>query len=234
LLDRPEGVRNRETTRYQVGTALEEFRRATSGDKGDTLAEVGQDATTPEERIEASYQTVVKNLEEELLGQIKARSPAFFESLVVDLLVRLGYGGSLQEAGQRLGRSGDGGVDGIIKEDKLGLDVVYVQAKRWDGPVGSPTVQAFAGSLEGHKARKGVLITTSRFSEDAIRYVGMIEKRIVLIDGPQLVKYMIEQNVGVSEVARYSVKRVALEDLDYYDEGHYVAGVPVEPASSGG
>lgn len=214
---------------------LEEFRRATSADKGDAAVELSQDATTPEERIEASYQTVARSLEQELLDQIKARSPAFFENLVVDLLVRMGYGGSLQEAGQRLGRSGDGGVDGIIKEDKLGLDIVYIQAKRWDGTVGRPVVQAFAGSLEGHRARKGVLISTSRFSDDAIQYVGMIEKKIVLIDGEQLVKYMIEHDVGVTEVARYSVKRVALEDLDYYDEGaRYVAGAPAEPSSKGG
>jgi restriction system protein len=116
----------------------------------------------------------------------------------------MGYGGSRAEAAQRLGRSGDGGIDGSIKEDKLGLDVVYIQAKRWDGTVGRPVVQAFAGSLDMHKARKGVLITTSSFSADATEYVKMIEKRIVLIDGAQLVDYMIEHGVGVAEVATYS------------------------------
>jgi len=128
----------------------------------------------------------------------------------------MGYGGSLKDAAQAVGRSGDGGVDGVIKEDRLGLDVVYVQAKRWDATVGRPVVQAFAGSLEGFKARKGVLITTSRYSQDAHEYVSRIEKRIVLVDGEQLAQLMIDFGVGVAEVNTYVVKRV---DLDFFENG---------------
>ena len=143
-------------------------------------------------------------------------SPRFFESLVVELLLAMGYGGSRADAGQAVGQSGDGGIDGVIKEDKLGLDVVYVQAKRWDRTVGRPDVQAFAGSLDGQRARKGVMITTSQFSQDARDYVGRIEKKIVLLDGSELADLMIEHGIGVTETARYSVCKL---DLDYFDEG---------------
>jgi len=135
---------------------------------------------------------------------------------VVDLLVAMGYGGSRKDAGEAVGQSGDGGVDGLIKEDKLGLDVVYIQAKRWEGAVGRPVVQAFAGSLEGFKARKGVMITTSRFTPDAYDYISRIEKKIVLIDGDQLGRFMVDYGVGVTDVATYVVKRV---DVDYFEEG---------------
>jgi restriction system protein len=114
-----------------------------------------------------------------------------------------------------VGQSGDGGIDGIIKEDKLGLDVVYIQAKRWEGSIGRPVVQAFAGSLEGQRARKGVLITTSQFTQDARDYVNRIEKKIVLIDGNQLAQLMIDHGIGVAEVANYTVKKI---DLDYFGE----------------
>ncbi len=170
---------------------------------------------TPEETLEASYQDLRRNLAQELLDRVKKCSPRFFESLVVDLLVAMGYGGSRKDAGQAVGQSGDGGIDGIIKEDKLGLDVVYIQAKRWEGTVGRPVVQAFAGSLEGQRARKGVLITTSQFSQDAKDYVSRIEKKIVLIDGEQLAQLMIDHGIGVAEVATYTVKKM---DLDYFGE----------------
>ncbi len=127
----------------------------------------------------------------------------------------MGYGGSAEDAGRAVGRAGDEGVDGIIKEDKLGLDVVYVQAKRWSNTVGRPVVQAFAGSLEGHRARKGVLITTSEFSQDALDYVQRIEKKIVLIDGSRLAEYMMDHDVGVAEGRTYTVKKL---DLDYFEE----------------
>jgi restriction system protein len=149
------------------------------------------------------------------LERIRNCSAKFFEQLVVDLLLAMGYGGSRKDAGQAVGQSGDGGIDGIIKEDKLGLDVVYIQAKRWDANVGRPAVQAFAGSLEGFRAKKGVLITTSRFSEDAREYANRIEKRIVLVDGDQLAQLMIEHGVGVTEITSYAVKRV---DLDYFGD----------------
>lgn len=170
---------------------------------------------TPEEILEASYQSLRSNLAQELLQQIMTCSPRFFENLVVDLLVRMGYGGSRKDAGRAIGQSGDGGVDGIINEDRLGLDVVYIQAKRWEGTVGRPSVQAFAGSLEGFRARKGVLITTSSFSREAEEYVERIEKKIVLIGGEQLAQFMIDYGIGVAEVVTYTVKRV---DLDYFGD----------------
>ncbi|RKH57107.1 restriction endonuclease [Corallococcus aberystwythensis] len=170
---------------------------------------------TPEEILEESYQELRRRLAEELLERIKACDPRFFEKLVVDLLVAMGYGGSRKDAGQAVGQSGDEGIDGIIKEDRLGLDVVYLQAKRWNNTVGRPVVQAFAGSLEGQRARKGVLITTSDFSREARDYVKHIEKKIVLIDGGELAKLMIDSGVGVTEVATYTVKRL---DLDYFGD----------------
>ena len=171
---------------------------------------------TPEEVIESGYQALRNDLAEELVEQVLACSPQFFEKLVVDLLVEMGYGGSRKDAGHAVGQSGDAGIDGIIKEDKLGLDAVYVQAKRWANTVGRPIVQAFAGSLEGHRATKGVLITTSDFSNGAREYVGRIQKKIVLIDGKQLADLMIDHGIGVSNVITYTLRQV---DTDYFSEG---------------
>ncbi|HYT89968.1 MAG TPA: restriction endonuclease [Gemmataceae bacterium] len=139
----------------------------------------------------------------------------FFERLVVELLVAMGYGGSLVDAGQAIGRTGDGGIDGIIKEDKLGLDVVCIQAKRWKDTVGRPDVQKFAGSMEGFRARKGVLLTTSAFSKEAEEYVNRIERKIVLIAGRRLAQLMIDHDIGVATARAYVVKKV---DLDYFEE----------------
>ncbi len=169
---------------------------------------------TPEEDLESAYSRLKQDLAQEILTRVKAAPPSFFEQTVVDLLVAMGYGGSRRDAGQAVGRSGDQGIDGIIKEDRLGLDTVLLQAKRWESPVGRPVVQAFAGSLAGFHASKGILITTSRFSDDARNYVRNLGMRIVLIDGDELADLMIEYGVGVTEVTRYSVKRV---DLDYFD-----------------
>lgn len=169
----------------------------------------------PREILESSYQNLRRDLARELLDLVKSCSPRFFEHLVVDLLVAMGYGGSRKDAGQAIGQVGDGGIDGIIKEDKLGLDVVYIQAKRWEGTVGRPVVQGFAGSLAGQKARKGVLITTSQFSPEAREYVSKIDMKIVLIDGDTLAQLMIDHGVGVTEIASYTVKKV---DLDYFDQ----------------
>ncbi len=171
---------------------------------------------TPEEVIESGYQALRNDLVEELLEQVMACSPQFFEKLVVDLLVQMGYGGSRKDAGHAVGQSGDAGIDGIIKEDKLGLDAVYVQAKRWANTVGRPVVQSFAGSLEGQRANKGVLITTSDFSNEARDYVGRIQKKIVLIDGSQLADLMIDHGIGVSDVTTYTLRQV---DSDYFSEG---------------
>ena len=156
---------------------------ASKTEDDESAATDATDQRTPEEILEASYQELRHSLAHELLERVSACSPGFFENLVIDLVVAMGYGGSRKDAGEAVGRSGDGGIDGIIKEDKLGLDVVYLQAKRWNGTVGRPVVQAFAGSLEGQRAKKGIMITTSKFSEDAKDYVSRIEKKIVLIDG---------------------------------------------------
>jgi restriction system protein len=177
-----------------------------------------KETKTPDEVLEQSFRDLRNALADELLEQVRGCSPTFFERLVVDLLVAMGYGGSLADAGQAVGRSGDGGIDGIIKEDKLGLDVVCIQAKRWERTVGRPEVQAFAGSMEGFRARKGVLITSSTFSKEAEDYVSHIERKIVLIDGKRLAELMIDHDIGVATSRAYTVKRV---DLDYFveDEG---------------
>ncbi|MCC7565525.1 MAG: restriction endonuclease [Methanomicrobiaceae archaeon] len=184
-------------------------------DKKDKPETGGEDDTlTPEELLERSYETIKQELAQELLDRIMKSSPEFFERLVVDLLVAMGYGGSRRDAGQAIGRSGDEGIDGIIKEDRLGLDAIYIQAKRWQNPVGRREIQQFVGSLEGKRARKGVFITTSTFSANAEAYVTQIEKKIVLIDGTRLSELMIEHAVGVTEESRYVVHRV---DSDYFE-----------------
>jgi restriction system protein len=170
---------------------------------------------SPEELLEASYQSLRTALAQDLLARIKSSPPEFFERLVVDLLVGMGYGGSRKDAGTAVGQTGDGGIDGIINEDRLGLDVVYIQAKRWSGSVGSVTVREFAGSLEGHRAQKGVLITTSAFTRDAEEFVQRVGKKIILIGGERLADLMIDFNIGVTPLANYEIKRM---DLDYFPE----------------
>lgn len=173
-------------------------------------------SVTPSEALEAAYENLRDELADELLTKLKTTSPAFFERVVVELLVKMGYGGSRSDAGRAIGKSGDGGIDGIIKEDKLGLDVVYIQAKRWDNtPVGRPDVMQFAGALQAQRASKGIFITTSRFTEEARGYVSQIGSKIVLIDGEQLTSLMIENDVGVSTISLYPVKKI---DSDYFDE----------------
>ncbi|HEX7643945.1 MAG TPA: restriction endonuclease [Burkholderiaceae bacterium] len=173
-----------------------------------------QPDSTPEELFSQAYQRLRGNLEAELLEQIKTSTPAFFERLVIDLLVAMGYGGSRRDAGRAIGKSGDGGIDGMIKEDKLGLDVIYVQAKRWGGTVGRPEIQKFAGALQGQRANKGIFITTSTFTREAIEYTNVISAKIILIDGEQLTSYMVDHNVGVSPVSTFEIKRI---DSDYFD-----------------
>ena len=170
---------------------------------------------TPEEILQEAYFTLRSEIKDDILQLLKSSSPGFFEQVVVDLLVAMGYGGSRKAAGKAIGGSGDGGVDGIISEDPLGLDNIYIQAKRWESNVGRPIIQAFAGSLEGFRARKGVMITTSNFSKEARHYVTQIEKKIVLIDGEMLTELMLDHNVGVSEKERFVIKRI---DTDYFDE----------------
>lgn len=196
---------------------FEEYRSGNGADFGLKTNDETKPAEsyTPSEYIEFGYQRLREQLEDELLQKIKALSPAFFERLVVELLVAMGYGGSRKDAGQTIGRSGDGGIDGVIKEDRLGLDAIYIQAKRWEGVVGRPEIQKFAGALQGQRARKGIFITTSSFSKDATEYVAFIENKIVLMGGKELASLMIDFDVGVSRVASYEVKRI---DSDYFEE----------------
>lgn len=170
---------------------------------------------TPDETLQAAYTTLNNDLIAEVLDRLGKVAPEFFEQVVVELLVAMGYGGSRQDAGEKIGKSGDGGVDGVIKEDRLGLDAIYIQAKRWQGVVGRPEIQKFVGALQGQRARKGVFMTTSWFSAEAIEYVSMIDVKVVLLDGPRIAKLMIEHDVGVSPVSTFVVKRV---DSDYFDE----------------
>lgn len=170
---------------------------------------------TPEELLDYSYQKLKDELAIEVLEKVKKSTPAFFERLVVDLLIRMGYGGSRKEAGQTIGKSGDGGIDGIIKEDKLGLDTIYIQAKRWENTVPINQIRDFAGSLLSKKSRKGIFITTSNYPKGAYDFVESIDPKIVLIDGKQLAELMIQYNVGTSTRNTFEVKKL---DLDYFDE----------------
>ncbi|MGB2889889.1 MAG: restriction endonuclease [Candidatus Acidiferrales bacterium] len=201
-LDRfPEFVEFRSTPRKQKETA-----------PAITPDEEGQ---TPEETLEAAHHKLHTDLASELLGRVKKCSPQFFERLVVELLLKMGYGGSRKEAGEAIGSAGDEGIDGLINEDRLGLDTIYLQAKKWEGTVGRPEIQKFVGALHGKRARKGIFITTSTFSGEAAEYVRNIEPKVILIDGQQLAEFMIDFGVGVNAVTSYEVKRI---DSDYFAE----------------
>ncbi len=170
---------------------------------------------TPQELLEDGYQRIRDKLLQDLLSYVKKRPPEFFEKMVVELLVKMGYGGSQKDAGKAIGRSGDEGIDGIIKEDKLGLDVIYIQAKRWEGTVGRPEIHKFVGALQGQRANKGIFITTSTFSDEARQYASSIPTKIVLIDGEELADLMISNDIGVSRETSYEIKRI---DNDYFSE----------------
>ena len=170
---------------------------------------------TPEEQIENGYKQIRQSLEDELLSKLKRVHPAFFEKIVVELLVKMGYGGSIAEAGKATKYTNDEGIDGVIKEDKLGLDVIYIQAKRWEGVIGRPELHKFVGALAGQGAKKGVFITTSYFSKEALDYTLKNDTKIVLIDGTKLTQYMIDYNLGVSVQNVYEIKKI---DSDYFDE----------------
>jgi len=191
-----------------------EFMRR-SNDKQITLPDQNQSELSPEEQLDSAALSLQQSLADDLLDKLKTVSPSFFERIVVDLLVAMGYGGSVKDAGKSVGKSGDGGIDGIIKEDKLGLDTIYIQAKRWEANVGRPEVQKFAGALQGVRARKGVFITTSSYSTDALDFVRNIDSKIVLIDGAELSRLMIEYGVGVGVQRVVKVMRL---DGDYFEE----------------
>lgn len=176
---------------------------------------VKNDDQTPEESLEDAYQKLHSELSKELLDNVKSCSPEFFEKLVIDLLITMGYGGSRKEAGQAIGKSGDGGIDGIINEDKLGLDIIYLQAKRWDNAVPVKEIRDFTGALASKKAKKGIFITTSSFPSSVYEFVGQVEYKIILIDGERLANLMIEHSIGLSTVNTYNVKTI---DSDYFEE----------------
>lgn len=188
-------------------------RNSNEGQRRDERAE----ELTPEERLEADHATLSATLREELLERLIGATPAYFEQVIVDLLVKMGYGGGRAEMGHAVGRSGDGGIDGIVKEDPLGLDAVYLQAKRYSrgNAVGPGDVRNFSGALDDKGTTKGLFVTTSSFSKEARDYVGRIAKRIILIDGQELAELMIKYNVGVRTRAVYEVKRI---DEDYFGE----------------
>jgi len=179
---------------------------------------------TPEEQMDSANRELRSALAAELLDRVMDQTPDFFEQLVLDVLHAMGYGGTRDDAAERLGKSGDEGVDGVIREDKLGLDQIYVQAKRWQNGVGRPDIQKFVGALHGQKANKGVFITTSTFSKEAIDYAENVTPRVILLDGKRLAQLMIEHGVGVTVARSYEVKRL---DLDYFatDEADDVAPV---------
>lgn len=193
-----------------------EFQEFRSRSSKSTEGESADESTdTPEETLESAYLTIRKNLASEVLDRVKSCTPRFFEHLVVDLLLKMGYGRAGGGAGECVGQTGDEGIDGIISEDRLGLEMVYLQAKRWEGTVGRPEIQKFVGALHGKRARKGVFITTGSFSADAAAYVQTIAPKVALVDGKQLAEFMIDFGLGVSLARAYEVNRI---DTDYFEE----------------
>lgn len=192
-----------------------EFRTRRDREDEETPTAEKLETQTPEEAIEAAHQNLRQTLADELIQTIKSCSPSFFERLVIDVLVKMGYGGTRKDAGKAIGKSGDGGIDGIINEDRLGLDVIYIQAKKWENPVGRPEIQKFAGALQGQRAKKGIFITTSTFTNEAKEFASRIDSKITLIDGETLSQLMIDYNVGINSIVTYELKRI---DSDYFIE----------------
>ncbi|MEO8418032.1 MAG: restriction endonuclease [Methylophilaceae bacterium] len=210
LKTNPEKINKKTLEQYPEFLAFQNLRQDTSEIEA-PVNEIEQQ--TPEELLESAYKNLADGLASEIIQRVKSCSPVFFERLVVELLLKMGYGGTRAGAGRAIGQSGDGGIDGIIDEDRLGLDAIYIQAKRWEGVVGRPEIQKFVGALQGQRAHKGVFITTSDFTKEAQEYVTNISNKVVLINGISLARLMIENNVGVSVAATYEVKKV---DSDYF------------------
>ena len=221
LIDHPDRIDNSVLMRFPEFASWRERsaqgHRERNADSDAVTVIQANDISTPTDRIADAYREIMDQLRAEILARVEEASPARFEQVILDLLVAMNYGGSLEEAGRRLGRSGDGGVDGVINQDPLGLEVVYIQAKRYQqgNSVGRPAVQAFVGSLDGLRANKGILVTTSEFTADARRYAEMTSKRIVLINGQQLADLLIRSNIGVRGSDTYEIKKI---DEDYFVE----------------
>lgn len=210
----PERINARFLRQFSEFVEFQTTKRDTSEEE-QTADEI--DTQTPEETLETAYRKIRKSLALEILSKVIEQPSGFFEKLVVELLVKMGYGGSFKEAGKAIGKSGDEGIDGTIKEDKLGLDIIYIQAKRWQpgNVVGRPEIHKFVGALAGQGAKKGIFITTSSFSKDAIEYIPRNETKIVLIDGEQLANLMIDYEIGVTKVTSFDIKKL---DSDYFNE----------------
>lgn len=194
-----------------------EFRQINRSETEEEIPDEDFEDLTPEEALESAYQRIRKDLSEELLSYVLRSTPGFFEKLVVQLLVKMGYGGSQRNAARAVGQTGDEGIDGIIDEDRLGLDTIYIQAKKWspNSSVGRPEIQKFVGALQGKRAKKGVFITTTSFSSEAIDYAKRIDTKVVLVDGRRLTDLMIDHGVGVTTRANYELKDI---DTDYFGD----------------
>lgn len=214
LLKAPERIDAEYLLQFKEFVDFRQRKRTEETDRPNDLGDINN-PLTPEESVETAFKQYRQELEADLLQTLKSCSPSMFERIVVDVLVRMGYGGNRQDAGQAIGRSGDGGIDGLIKEDRLGLDTIYIQAKKWEGTVSRPEVQKFAGALQGMRAKKGIFISTSSFTKEANEYVSHLESKIILIDGVTLAKFMVDFNVGVSLITTYETKKI---DLDYFEE----------------
>ena len=195
--------------------AMEQKAEKRAGDTNEPDETEGESTTTPEEAIDRAVNSITVSLRSELMTQLREIDPYRFEQVVLDVLFAMGYGGSRQEAAQVTRKSNDEGIDGVINEDRLGLDVIYVQAKRWQNTVGRKEIQSFVGALAGKQASKGVFITTSDFNQNAVEYAGMVTQKVILIDGKRLADLMIEYQIGVSAIRTITLKRL---DSDYFDE----------------
>lgn len=216
LKQNPEKIDNKMLRNFEEFNKFQSRKNLISTNKN-IESEIEYKNQTPEELIETAFTDYERSLAEEILEKIRNVSPIFFEKLVVALLVKMGYGGSIKDAGEAIGKTGDEGIDGIIKEDKLGLDVIYIQAKRWkkDNVIGRPELQKFVGALAGQGAKKGVFITASSFTKEALEYKPMNDTKVILIDGIKLANLMIEYNLGVNSLHSYELKKL---DNDYFEE----------------
>lgn len=217
LKENPKEITSKFLTRYEEFVEFQSIKKDKKGNDPISQPQLMNNADqTPEELLEMAYQKLYSGLSKEVLEIVKSCSPAFFfERLVIDLLISMGYGGSRRDAGQALGKSGDGGIDGIIKEDKLGLDVIYLQAKKWENTDPVKEIRDFTGALASKKAKKGIFITKSHFPQSVYKFVTQVEYKIILIDGEHLAELMIENNVGLSVINAYQVKTI---DSDYFEE----------------
>lgn len=215
LAENPARIDNAFLCRFPEFIEFKQRSRPAANEENGPVA-AAADTDTPDDLMATGYLNSRRQIEDAVLERVKSCSPEFFERLVVKLLTAMGYGGTLADAGKAIGKSGDGGVDGVIKEDRLGLEQIYIQAKRWDSAsVGRPEIQKFVGALHGKRARKGIFLTTSAFTRDAYEYANGLETKVILIDGTELAKYMFDFGVGVSTESTYVVKRI---DNDFFEE----------------